>query len=558
VTPFGAATTYYFQYGTTTSYGSQIPATPGSAGSGQGAVAESANLTGLTPNTTYDFQIVAINTAGTGYGGNQTFTTPGPPLAITNAATGVSDTAATINGWVTPNSLATTYYFQYGTTTSYGTQVPATPASAGSGSSAVAELANLTGLTPGTTYDFQIVATNSAGTSNGVNLTFTTAGPPSAGTSAASGVTDTAATINGTVTPNGLATTYFFQYGTTTSYGTQIPATAASAGSGTSAVAELANLTGLTPNTTYDFQIVATNADSTSNGGNMSFTTGGPPSATTNAATGISSAAATLNGTVTPNGLATTYYFQYGTTTSYGTQVPATPPSAGSGSSALAESTIITGLTPKTTYDFRFIASNADGIVAGANMTFTTTGIPGAATAATQPACVSATSATLNGLVNPDNQATTYYFQYGTTTSYGTQVPVTSGSAGSGSTAVEESAPITGLTANTTYDYQLVATNSTGTSYSGNETFTTLPTTTPSSSRIVAMSIVNTTLNLPFSWPGGSTTVDAATSNGSPQSLVIDLLVGEGHNNNQKVELKSTIAALGTPYTTSATFSSED
>ena len=85
------------------------------------------------PNMTYDFRIVATNSAGTTDGANQSFTTLGPPIVATNAATGVTDTTATLNGSVTPDGLATTYYFQYGTTTSYGTQVPATPASAGSG-----------------------------------------------------------------------------------------------------------------------------------------------------------------------------------------------------------------------------------------------------------------------------------------------------------------------------------------------------------------------------------------------------------------------------------------
>ena len=556
VNPHGSATTYYFEYGTTTSYGSQVPATPPSVGSGQSALSESATLTGLTPNTTYDFQIVATNTAGTTYGGNLTFTTAGPPSATTNAASGVTDTVATLNGSVTPDGLATTYYFQYGTTTSYGTQVPATPASAGSGMSAIAESTSLTGLTPGTTYDFQIVATNTAGTSQGGNLTFTTAGPPSATTNAASGVTDTVATLNGSVTPDGLATTYYFQYGTTTSYGTQVPATPASAGSGMSAIAESTSLTGLTPGTTYDFQIVATNTAGTSQGGNVVFTTAGPPSATTSAATGISDTAATLNGLVNPNGLATTYYFQYGTTTSYGTQIPTTAATVGSGTNAVAESASPTGLTPNTTYDFRIVAVNSDGQVTGSNLTFTSAGLPGAASAATQPACVSATSATLNGTLNPNSLATTYYFQYGTTTSYGSQIPVTPAGAGSGSSTIGESLNLTGLTPNTTYDFQLVAVNSTGTTDGGNMAFTTLPTTTPSSTQVVATPIVNSTSTSPFPftwWPGGSTTVDSLVSNGSPQSLAIDLLVGEGRNNSREVELRSTIAALGTPYTTAST-----
>jgi hypothetical protein len=86
-------------------------------------------------------------------------------------------------------------------------------------------------------------------------------------------VTVTAATLNGTVNPEGTATTYQFQYGTSTSYGSVAPASAASAGSGTSAASESASLSGLSASTTYDYRLVATNATGTADGGNQTFTT---------------------------------------------------------------------------------------------------------------------------------------------------------------------------------------------------------------------------------------------------------------------------------------------
>jgi len=84
----------------------------------------------------------------------------------------VTSSTATLNATVNPNGYATTYYFEYGTTTSYGTTTTST--SAGSGTSAVSATANLTGLSPGTTYDFKIVATNANGTTYGPNGTFAT------------------------------------------------------------------------------------------------------------------------------------------------------------------------------------------------------------------------------------------------------------------------------------------------------------------------------------------------------------------------------------------------
>lgn len=95
-----------------------------------------------------------------------------PPAVVTNAATGVTSSSATLNGTVNPESLATTYQFNWGLTTSYGNSTAS--ASAGSGAVPVAETASLTGLLANTTYHYQIQATNSAGTSFGADQTFTT------------------------------------------------------------------------------------------------------------------------------------------------------------------------------------------------------------------------------------------------------------------------------------------------------------------------------------------------------------------------------------------------
>jgi hypothetical protein len=105
-------------------------------------------------------------------------TTPPPaqaaPAVVDSAASSLSATGATLNSTVNPEGAATTYQFQYGTSTSYGTSIPATAASAGSGTSAVAETSSPTGLTASTTYDYRLVATNSGGTTDGANETFTT------------------------------------------------------------------------------------------------------------------------------------------------------------------------------------------------------------------------------------------------------------------------------------------------------------------------------------------------------------------------------------------------
>jgi hypothetical protein len=109
---------------------------------------------------------------------NSSLPPPSAPAVTTGAASGVTNTAATLNGTVNPEGAATTYQFQYGTSTSYGSVMPASPANAGSGSSAIGESAGLSGLSAGTTYDYRLVATNATGTTDGSNQTFTTAAAP--------------------------------------------------------------------------------------------------------------------------------------------------------------------------------------------------------------------------------------------------------------------------------------------------------------------------------------------------------------------------------------------
>jgi len=100
-------------------------------------------------------------------------------------------------------------------------------------------------------------------------------------------------------------------------------------------------------------------------------TSGSSPTVTTGSATSLNSTSATLNGTVNPKGVSTTYYFEYGTTTSYGTSTTST--SAGSGTSAVSVSASISGLTSDTTYHYRLAAVNSMGTSYGDDKTFSTT-----------------------------------------------------------------------------------------------------------------------------------------------------------------------------------------
>ena len=196
----------------------------------------------------------------------------GPPIVSTGAASGITEAAATVNGQVNPNDLATTYHFDYGITTSYGASTLA--GSVGAGTSASTVSATVNGLTPGRTYHFRLVAANADGTTDGGDVTFTTASSraPGATTGAASNVTEVAATLTGLLNTNGLATTYHFDFGQTASYGssTRPGSLAAIAGS---TVNVSARLTGLRPGTTYHYRLVGHNADGTTYGHDRTFKT---------------------------------------------------------------------------------------------------------------------------------------------------------------------------------------------------------------------------------------------------------------------------------------------
>ena len=288
------------------------------------------------------------------------------PTVVTGAASNIGPTSATVAGTVNPQGLATTYQFEYGRTTSYGLKTGAK--SAGSGTSEVNVSTNISGLNPARTYHYRIVATSSAGTSKGADRSFTTTQPPTVVTSAASNIAPTSATVAGTVNPRGLATTYLFEYGKTPSYGSKTPSV--SAGSGTSAVNVSATISSLTPGTTYHYRIVATSTAGTSRGADRSFTTTPPPTAVTGAASNIGPTSATIAGSVNPHGLTTTYLFEYGKTTSYGSKTVAK--SVGSGTSVVSVSTPISSLSPGITYHFRIVASSSAGTSKGADRSFKT------------------------------------------------------------------------------------------------------------------------------------------------------------------------------------------
>ena len=204
-------------------------------------------------------------------------------------------------------------------------------------------------------------------------MAVSTSPAPTVTTGAADGLTAFAATVHGTVNPQGMTISdCHFEYGTSTSYGSTAPC-AETVGGGTGDVAVHADLAELEPSQTYHFRLIATGAG-TGTGDDGSFVTdASAPQAITENADGIGLHAATLHGIVYPyNQTVTDCHFDYGTTaTPYSNSVPCVE-TVGSGFGPVIVHADITGLANNATYHFRVVATNGTGPGDGLDVTFTT------------------------------------------------------------------------------------------------------------------------------------------------------------------------------------------
>jgi hypothetical protein len=161
----------HFEYGTTTAYGNVTPDQVVGAGT------VSVPVSGLTPETTYHFQLV-VN--GLPVADDESFTTtanPKPPTVSDQRARDIGPGSATATALINPNGSPTTYRIEYGTTTRYGRETPVAQAPSTSPSSISVKLDD---LRPYTRYHWRTVASNAAGTTRGSDRSFRTARLPSA------------------------------------------------------------------------------------------------------------------------------------------------------------------------------------------------------------------------------------------------------------------------------------------------------------------------------------------------------------------------------------------
>ncbi len=428
------------------------------------------NCTGLSIGTKYYYRAYAYVNSQPSYGDTKFFTTKvtDKPELITTAVSNITLKTATSGGSVTSDGGETVTKKGLCWSKSAGTDLSNaldTTINLATGSNWTD---NITGLDQGTKYYVRSYAVNAKGTGYGNELSFTALLPSSATTLAASSVTVSAATLNGTVNANNSSAAVTFEYGLTTSYGQSVTATPGTV-TGNTVTNVSAGLSGLTQGTTYHFRVRSVSLADTVRGGDLTFTTLTLPSAATVAATQMTGTSAQLNGSVNANGSSTTVTFEYGPTTSYGTTVTATQ-SPVTGSTLISVSAALTGLTQGTTYHFRVKAVSTAGTVNGNDQSFITPVPPSATTAGATG--MGATTATLNGTVNANNSSTVVTFEYGLTASYGSTA-IASQSPVTGNTLTNVSAGVSGLTASTTYHFRLKAVSAGGTVYGDDFPFTT-------------------------------------------------------------------------------------
>jgi hypothetical protein len=453
---------YYFEYGTSAAYGRRTAESAVAAV--WGAVKVSTTISGLQHNTPYHWRVVVRTSNGRFDGVDHEFAIPYDPEIRGENAKVVLSSSASLGGQVQPGGIETKYWFEYGPTGAYGRRTE--EASAGSGDAFEGVSVQIEGLEPGTLYHFRLVATNAHGTTMGDDSEFEThGGKPSVDTLPATNIGYTSASLTGSVYGKDVTTNYYFEYGTTTSYGQR---TAERKARGEEdAENNVEEVGGLAPGTTYHYRIVATNSYGTSYGADETVSTGTEPGVETGVATAVGYNNATLGGAIDPHGTEISYYFEYGSSEAYGSRTAES--TAGSGMANVEETQNVSGLEEGTTYHFRTVATSSYGTTYGADRTFSTGLKPLVQTDA--PVMVGPEEATLSGKIDPHGTELAYYFEYGATPEYG--MSTAEASAGSGNVDVEAIETIAGLAAGVTYRYRVVAVHGAVKQYGSEMMFTT-------------------------------------------------------------------------------------
>ncbi|MFN8258561.1 MAG: hypothetical protein U0W24_22925 [Bacteroidales bacterium] len=439
-----------------------------SNGSGLGSFV--INIDGLSAATKYYVRAFATNTSGTTYGNEISFTTNAVvvnlPIVTTANINSITSSTAIAGGEITNDGGGA--IIERGVCYSTTQNPTISDLKSTSSGSLGSYTCNLSGLSTTTTYYVRAFATNAAGTAYGNQVSFTTINIPSLNTSTITNITQTTATGGGNVTDDGgsTITARGICYSTI-----QNPTISDNKVTETGTTGSfISNITGLNSNTTYYVRAFATNTAGTAYGNQLSFTTLAsvmPPTVTTTSISNITQNSATGGGNVTNDG--------GGTISERGVCYSVNQNPTISDDKIVASGTTgsftsnFSGLIAGTTYYVRAYATNSAGTSYGSQESFITLNIPTVITNSISN--ITQTTASGGGNVTNDGGATVTARGVCWSTN---QNPTISGNLttnGSGTGSFTSS--LSGLTSNTTYYIRAYATNSVGTAYGSQETFTT-------------------------------------------------------------------------------------
>jgi hypothetical protein len=251
----------FFEYGPSTSYGHTTPC-EGTLQTNGETQAVSAEVAGLAPDgATYHYRLVTKNENGQAKSADKTLVTS--ETVITEAATGVGPTVATLNGVARPEGLPLSgcaFEYKLSTGASYET-APCSPTASEiePDFTAHAVAASLTTLQPNSAYEFRLRVTNAEAVRYGTIQRFTTTGPAQITEVRARDATQSSVELEARIDPSGFGTSFRFEWGATSGYDHDVPAEFEPyIGSGSQPVRVTAKLSGLAAGTVYHFRVVAT------------------------------------------------------------------------------------------------------------------------------------------------------------------------------------------------------------------------------------------------------------------------------------------------------------